>query len=96
MSVDVQVDQEEVAHLFERYDLLSIPVVDSLNRLVGRITIDDIVDVIAEEATEDMLRLAGVGEESLAHGGALEAMRSRLPWLGLNLLTATASAATSR
>ncbi len=94
VAVGVDMDQEEVAHLAEKYDLLSLPVVDDQKRLVGRITIDDIVDVIEEEATEDMLALAGVGHEPLAPLGALETMRSRFPWLGLNLLTATAGAAT--
>lgn len=90
--VEVDVDQEEVARIFKKYDLLSLPVVDALGRLVGRITIDDIVDVISEEATEDILKMAGIGDESLGKGGALAAMRSRLPWLGLNLLTSAASA----
>ncbi len=94
ISVDAEVDQEEVAHIFERYDLLSLPVVDALNRLVGRITVDDIVDVIEEEATEDMLKLAGIGDEPLAPTSPLQQIRSRFPWLGLNLLTATVSAAT--
>jgi magnesium transporter len=92
VSVEVEIDQEKVAHLFEKYDLLSIPVVDALGRLVGRITVDDIVDVIAEEATEDILKMAGIGDESIAQGGALAAMRSRLPWLVLNLGTSAISA----
>ncbi len=93
-SVEVGVDQEEVAVLFEKYDLLSLPVVDASNRLAGRITIDDIVDVITEEATEDIMNLAGMAPESLAPTSRLEPIRSRLPWLALNLLTATLSAAT--
>ncbi|MFQ5351959.1 MAG: magnesium transporter, partial [Candidatus Binatia bacterium] len=92
--VSAYVDQEEVAHLFEKYDLLSLPVIDEERTLVGRITIDDVVDVIEEEATEDMLKLAGVGDEPLGLPGPLTAVRSRLPWLGVNLLTATVSAAT--
>lgn len=94
VSVEVDVDQEEVARIFERYDLLSVPVVDALGRVVGRITVDDIVDVISEEATEDILKLAGVGDENLTGAGPAEAMRSRLPWLFLNFLTASLSAAT--
>jgi magnesium transporter len=90
--VSVDVDQEEVARIFKKYDLLSLPVVDALGCLVGRITIDDIVDVISEEATEDILKMAGIGDESLGKGGALAAMRSRIPWLGLNLITSAASA----
>lgn len=92
LSVEVEVDQEEVASLFKKYDLLSVPVVDALGRLVGRITVDDIVDVIAEEATEDILKMAGVGDESIAQGGAIDAMKSRLPWLLLNLGTSALSA----
>jgi len=92
VSVEVDVDQEEVARMFEKYDLLALPVVDALGRVVGRITVDDIVDVIAEEATEDILKLAGVGEESIATGGPLQAVRSRLPWLAFNFVTAALSA----
>ena len=65
ISVDVDLDQEEVAHLFERYELLSVPVIEREKKLVGRITVDDIVDVISEEATEDILRLAGVAAETV-------------------------------
>lgn len=91
VSANVDMDQEEVAHLFEKYDLLSLAVTDSANRLVGRITIDDIVDVIEEEATEDILRLAGVAESAKIAGPA-EAVRTRLPWLALHLVTASLSA----
>jgi magnesium transporter len=94
VSVRVDVDQEEVAHLFEKYELLSLPVVDSLDRLVGRITVDDVVGIIEEEATEDILRLAGVAAESAEQTGPTRAIRTRLPWLTLNLITASASAAT--
>ena len=93
VSVSATVDQEEVAHLFEKYDLLSLPVVDASELLVGRITVDDVVDVIEEEATEDMLKMAGVGDEPLGLHGPVKALRTRLPWLGLNLMTATVSAA---
>ena len=80
-------DQEEVARDFERYNLLSAPVVDENNKLVGVITIDDIVEVLQEEADEDMRALGGVGDESL--GGSVAATsRSRVPWLMVNLLTA--------
>jgi len=94
VSVRADVDQEEVAHLFEKYDLISLPVVDSIGRLVGRITIDDVVDVIEEEATEDILRLAGVAGESVAVTDSAEGIRSRLPWLALNLFTAAVGAMT--
>ncbi len=79
--------QEEVAREFQRYDLMSAPVVDSNNRLVGVITVDDVVEVIQEEAEEDIKALAGVGDESLADT-VLETVRSRVPWLVVNLGTA--------
>lgn len=94
ISVSTDLDQEEVAHLFEKYDVVSVPVVDEESRVVGRITIDDIVDVIEEEATEDMLRLAGIGAQAAASSGPLAGIRSRLPWLALNLVTASVSVAT--
>ncbi len=80
-------DQEEVARQFERYDLMSAPVVDANNRLVGVVTVDDVVEIIQDEAEEDMKALAGVGDESLA-GTVLETVRSRVPWLIVNLGTA--------
>ena len=80
-------DQEEVARQFKRYDLMSAPVVDKNNRLVGVVTVDDVVEVIQDEAEEDMKALAGVGDESLA-GTVLETVRSRVPWLIVNLGTA--------
>ncbi len=92
ISVDVDMDQEEVARVFEKYDLLSVPVLDALGRVVGRITVDDIVDVIAEEATEDILKLAGVGDESFTGASPVDAARSRLPWLAFNFVTAGLSA----
>ena len=94
VSVRADTDQEEVAHLFEKYDLMTAPVVDSADRLVGCVTVDDIVDVIEEEATEDMLGLAGVSGAAVEIDGAMRSVRSRLPWLALNLLTAAVSAAT--
>jgi magnesium transporter len=80
-------DQEEVARQFQRYDLMSAPVVDETQRLVGVITIDDVVDVIQEEAEEDMKALAGIGDETLADT-VLETVKSRVPWLVVNLFTA--------
>jgi magnesium transporter len=80
-------DQEDVARQFERYNLISAPVVDETNRLVGVITVDDVVDVIQDEAEEDMKKLAGVGDESLADT-VLATARSRVPWLVVNLGTA--------
>lgn len=83
-------DQEDVAYLFRQRDLLTAPVVDSSGRLIGQITIDDIVDVIEEEAEEDIFKLAGVTDSHL-YGAVLETVRSRFSWLALNLLTAVAA-----
>ena len=80
-------DQEEAAGDFERYDLVEVAVVDDSKRLVGVLTIDDIVDVIHEEATEDMQLLAGVGDEEISDT-VLTTVRSRATWLFVNLLTA--------
>ena len=80
-------DQRDVARQFERYDLMSAPVVDANSRLVGVVTVDDGVDVIQDEADEDMKRLGGVGDESLADS-VLETFKSRVPWLIVNLGTA--------
>ena len=79
--------QEELARQFQRYDLMSAPVVDENNRLVGVVTVDDVVEVIQDEAEEDMKALAGVGDESLADS-VIETVRSRVPWLIVNLGTA--------
>jgi magnesium transporter len=86
--VQVTEDLGEVAHLFERYDLVSVPVVDADNRLVGVITFDDIVDVIEEEAEEDIRALGGVGREEELSDSVLTITKGRLPWLLANLLTA--------
>ena len=80
-------DQEEVAHQFKRYDLFSVPVVDENQRLVGVVTVDDVVEVLDDEADEDMKKLAGVGDESLADS-VLQTVKSRVPWLVVNLGTA--------
>ena len=81
ISVDVNKDQEEVAHLVTKYDLVSIPVVDEHRRLVGRITHDDIIDVIEEEVDEDMTLMAGVIRQEIAEESTLKISRARLPWL---------------
>ena len=86
-SVDANLDQEEAAHMFEQYDLLSAAVVDENNRLVGVLTIDDVVDVIHQEADEDIKLLAGVGDEELSDSFWAIA-QSRIPWLLVNLATA--------
>ncbi|MCB1504911.1 MAG: magnesium transporter [Hyphomicrobiaceae bacterium] len=80
-------DQEEVARQFRRYDLMSAPVVDENQRLVGVVTVDDVVDIIQDEAEEDMKALAGVGDETLADS-VYWTSRSRVPWLIVNLGTA--------
>jgi magnesium transporter len=88
MSARVDMDQEEVARLVASYNLLAIPVVDEENKLVGVITVDDVIDVIKDEATEDIYRLAGVSGDERAFTPAGESFRKRLPWLGVNLVTA--------
>jgi magnesium transporter len=80
-------DQEEAAQMMSKYDLNSLPVVDSANRLVGRITIDDVIDVLEEEASEDIFKLAGSSEEELNYSSPLQACRARLPWLLITLGT---------
>jgi magnesium transporter len=85
-------DQEEVARLFERYDLVSAPVVDDDDRLVGVITFDDIVDVIEEEAEEDIKALGGVSGEEELSDSVWTTAKSRFPWLLANLMTALISA----
>lgn len=86
--IDTTMDQEEAAYQFTKYHLISSGVVDGNGRLVGVITVDDVVDVIEEEAGEDILALAGVGEESGLNENFLEITRSRFAWLLINLGTA--------
>lgn len=86
-AIPATMDQEEAAREFEQYDLLSAAVVDENERLVGVLTIDDVVDVIQQEAEEDLMRLGGVGDEELSDT-ILAASRSRVPWLLVNLFTA--------
>ncbi|MBT3556467.1 MAG: magnesium transporter [Rhodospirillales bacterium] len=92
LIVPITMDQEDVAYLFRQRDLVSAPVVDENGRLVGAITIDDIVDVIDDEHEEDMMLLAGVGEDDL-YDAALDTTRSRFVWLAVNLLTAVLASA---
>lgn len=87
-EIDASLDQEEAAYIFDKYHLISAPVVDAGGRLVGQITVDDIVGVIQEESTEDVLALAGVSDAG-RDAGMLEIVRSRLPWLLVNTVTAT-------
>jgi magnesium transporter len=88
ISARVDMDQEEVARQVAAYNLLAIPVVDEENKLVGIITVDDVIDVIKDEATEDIYRLAGVSGDERAFTPAGESLRKRLPWLAVNLATA--------
>jgi magnesium transporter len=88
ISVRADMDQEEVARQVASYNLLAIPVVDEENKLVGVITVDDVIDVIKDEATEDVYRLAGVAGDDRVFTKATESLRKRLPWLVINLATA--------
>jgi len=87
VSVSADADQEEAARLVARYDLLAIPVTDAQGRMLGVITVDDVIDVIREEATEDMYLLAGLSEEDRVFTPALQSVRRRLPWMLANLGT---------
>ena len=89
-------DQEEVAKLISQYNLTSIPVVDEEMHLLGRITFDDVIDVLEEENTEDILKISGVSEDEELAGNWREAVKSRLPWLVLNLGTAFLAASVIR
>ncbi|WP_255356193.1 magnesium transporter [Brevundimonas sp. Root1423] len=90
-EIAVDQDQEEVAYIFEKYHLISAPVVDTEGRLVGQITVDDIVNIIQEENREDILRLAGVRDEDRG-SSVSEIVRGRVPWLAINLATAVLGA----
>jgi magnesium transporter len=87
---------EEVAQLVSKYDLLSMPVIDHQNRLVGVVTVDDVLDVIQEQAEEDLLHLAGVGISERVGTRARESWRTRFPWLAVNLVTAFVAASVVR
>jgi len=87
IRVTIDIDQEEVANIFKRYDFISLPVVNHNDRLVGQILVDDIIDVFEEEASEDMLKMAGTSEDELVYGGKIfKISRARIPWLLTNLL----------
>jgi len=91
-TIDATDDEADVAYEFNQYHLISCPVVDSAGRLVGVITIDDAMNVLDEEHEEDMLRLAGVGEESSISDGIWDTVKARLPWLAISLVTANIGA----
>lgn len=94
-EIPVDMDQEEVAYIFDKYHLISAPVVEAGGRLVGQITVDDIVGVIHEETAEDILALAGVSDEG-RNADVWDMIRSRLPWLLLNTVTAAVAASVIR
>jgi len=81
VSVQTETDQEEVARIVARYNVLAVPVVDENNRPVGIVTVDDVVDIIREEATEDILKMAGAGEDLVESQSIFRSTRTRLPWL---------------
>jgi magnesium transporter len=93
VRVAADVDQEEVARLMARYNVPSVPVVDAAGRLLGRVTYDDVIDVTEAEATEDLLRFGGVSPDEELGAAWHDAVKSRLPWLYVNLLTAFLAAA---
>ncbi|MCG8472253.1 MAG: magnesium transporter [Desulfobacterales bacterium] len=80
-SVRTDMDQEEVAKLVARYDILAVPVVDDNNRLMGIVTVDDVIDIFRQEATEDILKMAGVGDEFVETQSVVSSTRTRIPWL---------------
>jgi magnesium transporter len=92
VSVNADDDQEEVARLVAQFDLLAVPVTDVDGRMLGLITVDDVIDVITEEATEDMYHLAGLSDADRVFIPAHESIRKRLPWMFLNLVTCFAAA----
>jgi len=86
VTIDQTMDQEEAAYLFEKYNLISAPVIDNAGRLTGMMTVDDIIEIIQDENKEDILALAGVSEAGLTDT-ALDTVRARAPWLFINLIT---------
>ncbi len=86
VTIDQKMDQEDAAYLFEKYNLISAPVIDVSGRLTGMMTVDDIIEIIQDENKEDILALAGVSEAGLTDT-ALDTVRARAPWLFLNLIT---------
>ena len=92
IPLDFELDDKEVAPTFERNDLISAPVIDEKGKLIGRITIDDVVDVIREDADQNLLGMAGVAEDTFAPPG--RAAKSRVFWLSMNLVTAFIAAST--
>ncbi|HTD98102.1 MAG TPA: magnesium transporter [Mucilaginibacter sp.] len=94
--VKAELDQEDVADLIKQYNLTTIPVVDDHMKLLGRVTVDDIIDVMEQENTEDILKISGVSEDEELSGNWKDAVKSRLPWLVINLGTAYLAASIIR
>ena len=86
ISVETGLDQEEVANIARRYDLVAIPVIDNQEKLVGRITFDDVADVMEEEASEDIQRMAGIADEEVRETSTFRIIKVRLPWLIVGFL----------
>lgn len=93
ISVQPEMDQEEVANLFHKYDLVAAPVVDEQGRLVGRITVDDVLDVLEEEASEDITMMAGITDEEIRERSIFRISGVRLPWLLVAFMGEMVSAA---
>jgi magnesium transporter len=91
VSAKTYTDREEVARLVSRYDYLAVPVVDDDNRMVGIVTVDDVIDILHEAATEDMLKMAGVGDEYVETQTIIKGTRIRLPWLFASCLGGVAA-----
>lgn len=94
MSIPVDMDREEVGHIFEKYGFLTMPVVNEDMQILGIVTADDIMEILSDEHTEDLYRLAGLQEDEKVTGSVKDAVSSRLPWLFVNLVTAIMAAAT--
>ena len=94
MSIPVDMDKEEVGHIFEKYGYLTMPVVNEFMQILGIVTSDDVMEVLSDEHTEDLYRLAGLKEDEKVTGSLKSAVSSRLPWLFVNLLTAILAAFT--
>ena len=92
-GIPYDLDQEEVGHRFEKYGYLTMPVVDNYNRLLGIVTVDDVMQILRDESTEDIHRLGGVDEGERINGPLSESIKSRLPWLIVNLFTAILASA---
>ncbi|MBL0265647.1 MAG: magnesium transporter [Leptospiraceae bacterium] len=87
-TIHYSMDQEEVARFFRKYDVVSAPVVDDEGKMIGRITVDDVLDVVEAEASEDILRLGGLSEDEKLKTSIWDSVKRRIIWLALNLFTA--------